>query len=177
MSSWQKVVTQAHLVTRAGPLAVSPLLAAVALRSSGEGTLIEHELQSGHVCQISAWLPREFPRSSKSLTVSTLVQSETSNWSAAQMTTERCQRAACHLCAWTCEWQQGRKTSASNQCLMPGSCTDSVCVGDLSGSQDLSVSPKVRKVCSHFVQEEALRDARAGCVCVWGGRILHTAFI
>lgn len=89
-----------------------------------------------------------------------------SSWSVAQMTTERCHRAACHLCPRTCEWQQGRKTSASNRRLKPGSCTDSVCVGDLSGSQDLSVSPEVRKVCSHFVQEEALRDARVG----WGGR-------
>lgn len=25
------------------------------------------------------------------------------------------------------------------------------------------MSPEVRKVCSHFVQEEALRDARVGC--------------
>lgn len=37
------------------------------------------------------------------------------------------------------------------------------------------MSPEVRKVCFHFVQEEALRGARAG-VCVGGG-IVHTAFI
>lgn len=38
------------MVTRAGPLAVSPLLAAVALRSSGEGTLID--LVQGHTTPI-----------------------------------------------------------------------------------------------------------------------------
>lgn len=35
------------------------------------------------------------------------------------------------------------------------------------------MSPEVRKVCFHFVQEEALRDARAG----GGEGIVHTAFI